>query len=474
MPDSIRILTGGKIIHFIGIGGTGMNALASMLADLGHPITGSDFQKTPTTQQLEKSGIKIWYTHKPKHISDTCGLVVYSAAISADNPEITKAHQLGIKIRKYSEMLGLLMQKKQGIAISGSHGKTTISALLSYLLTRAGQDPSYIIGGYVPDLTSSAGRREGDLTGSAHPGQGDYFIAEACEYDRSFHNLSYKIALINNIEPDHLDYYKDLNEIIEAFHVFAQQISPDGFILVNADNAPALKAVQDLPHKIITFGLQSSANWQAKNIRMINNQWYFEVWQDNQPRLGGIKINIPGRFNVYNALAVIAISQLIGIDPKIIKPALADFQGVERRFQKVGSINGALVLDDYGHHPTELKAVLETIRITFPDRRIWCVFQPHQASRTKCFLSDFVQVFVSADKVILPDIYFARDSEMAKHEVTSNDLVEKINQAGGQAQYLPHFPEIIAYLKENLGNKDLVITFGAGDVWQVAHGLCGK
>lgn len=448
-------------IHLIGIGGTGMIGIAHCLLQREYNISGSDLQSNNLLKQLHAQGIKIYPGHNERHINPNCHLVVKSAAIKDDNPEIVKAKQLQIPVIKYSQMLGLLMRDKYGIAVAGCHGKTTTSALMAYTLKVAKQYPSFVIGGYVTDLGTSA-----ELS------KGKHFVAEACEYDRSFLNLSYKIAVINNIESDHLDYYKNLKNIIGAFRTFARQLPKNGIIIANTDNQNVIKAISKLPQKIISFGLndRSKKDWTAIDIRIRNNQWQFIAVYHGKP-YGRFILGIPGEHNINNALAVIALAHFLGLNKAIVKKALSKFKGVARRFQQIGLVNGARVIDDYGHHPTEIKAVIKTAREKYSDKKIWMVFQPHQASRTRLFLDDFARVFTKANITIVSDIYFARDSESEKRRVKSSDLVKRINQYGGNSLYVQTFPEIIKYLKKHLTKNDVVITMGAGDVWKISRQL---
>ena len=456
-------------IHLIGIGGTGMNGLANCLIARGYQVSGSDNQSSPVVQQLRSKGIKVYLGHHSDNLKSGTQLVVKSAAIRDDNPELIKAERLKIPVVKYSEMLGCLMRDKYGIAIAGCHGKTTTSAMIAWLLSRARLDPSFVIGGYVTDLSNSA-----------YAGKGKYFVAEACEYDRSFLNLSYRIAVINNIEADHLDYYRDLTEIKRAFRTFASRIPKDGFIIANADDPNVRRALKDIKHKIIWFGLtgahrtphnaQRQVTWTARNIARRDNKYHFTVYHTGR-KYADFTLKVLGIHNIYNALSAIAVADLLEINKSTIKKSLGEFSGVARRFQTLGAYNGALVIDDYGHHPTEIRAVLGTARAVFPQKRLWTVFQPHQASRTRLFLADFARAFTIPDKVILPDIYFARDSAAERRRITSKDLAREINKRGGDALYLPSFALIIKYLKKRLTENDVVITMGAGDVWKIAHQL---
>ncbi|MBI4833894.1 MAG: UDP-N-acetylmuramate--L-alanine ligase [Planctomycetes bacterium] len=444
------------LIHLIGIGGTGMCGLAGCLIQRGYKVTGSDMQASPALQALKAKGIKVHIGHASKNINRRCCLVVKSAAITNTNPEIIRAKEFNIPILKYAQMVGLLMREKYGIAVAGCHGKTTTSSLLAYTLSHAGEKPSFVIGGYVTDLKASA-----------HVDKGDFFVSEACEYDRSFHSLFYKIAVITNIEADHLDYYKNLSNIIKSFRFFAGRVPNDGIIIANGDDKNTGKAIAGLKRKIISFGLSEKCDWRATDIKLKNGKWYFKALYHKKP-YSRFSLHIQGIHNIYNALAVLAVTHHLKLNKNRVRQALDKFSGVGRRFQYHGAFNGALVIDDYGHHPTEIKATLNAARGLYPDKQICLVFQPHQAHRTRCLINEFTDVLSKADKVILPDIYFARDSEAEKKRVSSKLLSEKINQKGGNAYYIPKFPEIIKHLRNHLTKHDAVITMGAGDVWKIA------
>lgn len=460
------VLKKGDCIHLIGIGGTGMVGIAHCLFQRKYQVSGSDLQLSNGLRKLQDQGIKIHIGHNEKNVPDNCSLVVKSAAIRGDNPEIVRARQLHIPILKYSQLLGFLMQEQEGIAVAGCHGKTTTSALIAYTLSVAKKNPSFVIGGFVTDLNASA-----------KLGCGKHFVAEACEYDKSFHNLVYKIAVINNIEEDHLDYYKKLNNIISAFRIFAEKTPRDGVIVANIDNENVRKAIQGIKRNIVTFSLDSTNDlsldgWVATDIKAKENKWQFTVLYKGK-KYGDFSLGISGIHNIYNALAVLAVAHLLKINKADVKKAFSDFTGVVRRFQSIGWYNGAQVFDDYGHHPTEINAVLETAHIKFPDKHIWIVFQPHQASRTRLFLSEFAEVLAKADKVVISDIFFARDSELEKKKISSRDLVNLINQKDGNAIHIATLPDIIKYLKGKLTQDDIVITTGAGDVYKIAHQLVG-
>ena len=448
----------GSQIHLIGIGGTGLSNIAFFLMSSGFKVTGSDYLDSPIIQSLRERGAKIFIGHQSANILRNIKLVIKSAAISEDNPEIVRAKKYGIPIIKYAEALGLLLNQKIGIAVSGTHGKTTTSSLISYLLHRSELDPSFIVGGVLSDFNTGA-----------HCGKGKYFVAEACEYDRSFHHLSGKIKIVNNIEPDHMDYYKTIDNLVESFHKFIAAMPSDGYVVANIENKNVLKCLRmGTNASVVTFSSKENKNsqWYPKNIRVVNDCWYFDAYK-NSKKYGSFEMGIPGDHNVTNGLVAVIVSSLLGLGRNITKKSLAEFGGVKRRFEVIARINGRLIIDDYAHHPTEVDTVLKTARKLFPGRRLWIVFQPHLYSRTKLFLKQFVRILSEADIVIMPPIYAARDTSPEQRTISSQDVVDKVNRAGGNARYFADFNDIANYLKLNTIKADIIITVGAGDGWQI-------
>lgn len=482
-------LCGESKVHFIGIGGTGMSGLAHYLSAGGSKVSGSDLQLIPSVEQyLRQSGIKIFHGHNAENVRPNTNLVVKSAAIPDTNPEIIQARKYRIPIVKYAELLGYLMGRAgYGIAVSGAHGKTTTSALMAYLLHQAGKKPSFVIGGVLKDFRSSAGYNKSK-----------YFVAEACEYDRSFHKLPAIIRVVNNIEPDHLDYYGSFGNIIKAFRAFCRMAPKNGLVIANIDSPAVRKCIKGLKTPITTFGTSPKADWYFKSVitsgskttghpqssdaivrlwttasAIRNPQSHFRVWHKRK-LYGNFRLGIPGHHNFYNALACIIAADALGINKTAIRKALAGFSGVERRFDVIS--DGAdtrerVIINDYGHHPTELASTLRTARTVYPNRRIFCVFQPHQYSRTRRFLAEFAQTLQSANVVLVPPIYSARDSQEERKKISSIHLVDKINAISPRAKYFPDFEGIILYLKANTIPGDVIITMGAGDVWEVGQML---
>ena len=456
-----RLELAGKKFHFIGAGGVGMSGLAQLLMNNRALVAGSDQIPTEVTEHLSRIGADIKIGHNAKNLSPVTDAVVISAAIKENNPELQHARERGYKIYKYAEMLGELMDHYEGVAVSGTHGKSTTCGWLTYILKKSGMDTNFIIGANVNQLDCSSGVADNKC-----------FVAEACEYDRSFLNLKPTIACILNIEQDHLDYYKDENEIVEAFRDFALGTKPGGVVIANGQDANVLKIVADFRRQddavqCETFGLDESCNFYTRNIALQDGLYSFDVYQ-NGTFLGSTRISLPGRHNILNALAVVAMAINIGLEPECVLRLLPDFTGMDRRLMLKDQIGHITVLDDYAHHPTEIRASLAAIRQRYEPKRLWCIFQPHQYSRTRFLLDDFAESFKLADITIVPEIYFVRDSESAKKEVNAQILVERIRGHGSQALFIESFEAISDYLMSNVRSGDLVVTMGAGDIWKVA------
>jgi len=447
----------GKRFHFIGAGGIGMSGLAQLLLKNDALVTGSDQAASGVIDKLHHIGADVKIGHSPEHLNPKTDVLVISAAIKEDNPELKLARERGMKIYKYAQMLGELMNRYEGIAVAGTHGKSTTSGWLTYLLRQAGIDVNFIIGAEISQLGSSSG-----------VGDSNFFVAEACEYDRSFLNLKPKIACILNIEQDHLDYYRDEDEIVDAFGQFALGAKSQGVLIANGRDENVAKIIRRLRTDIQceTFGFDKSCNLSTQNLRLNDGLYAFDVYY-NSELLGTTKISLPGRHNILNALAVTAIAVNIGIVPERVLELLPAFTGIDRRLMLKGQFGQITVLDDYAHHPTEIRASLEAIRQRYQPRRIWCVFQPHQYSRTRFLLDDFAESFKLADITIVPEIYFVRDSQTAKKEVNSQILVEKMQANATEALFIDGFDRICNYLKENVASGDVVVTMGAGDIWKV-------
>jgi UDP-N-acetylmuramate--alanine ligase len=448
----------GNRFHFIGAGGIGMSGLAQLLIKHKAIVSGSDQMASDVTEKLCEAGADIKIGHKEHNLDPTTDAVVISAAISEDNPELMLARRENIKVYKYAQMLGELMNLYEGIAVSGTHGKSTTSGWIVHILQQAGIEPNFIIGAKISQLDSSSGAADGK-----------YFVAEACEYDRSFLNLKPQIGCILNIEADHLDYYKDEAEIVEAFEEFAKGIQKGGVLIANGQDKNVAKVIRQIPSKqrCETFGLDENCNFYAQNLQLDKGLYTFDIYHNGE-LLGAAKISLPGKHNVFNALAVTAAAVNAGLPPQQILQLLPGFTGVERRLMLKDKIGQITIIDDYAHHPTEIRASLAAMRQRYQPKRIWCIFQPHQYSRTRFLLDDFAESFKLADITIVPEIYFVRDSLAEKKEVNAQILVERLRANGTEAIFIEGFEKICDYLKEKVSPGDLVVTMGAGDIWKVA------
>ncbi len=436
-----------------------MSGIARMLLTEGVGVAGSDARDSEVLALLREMGATVHVGQRADNIAEDCEMVVISAAIKDSNPEVAEARRRGIEVVKYARALGLLMAEKKGIAVSGTHGKTTATAMIAVILTTAGFDPSFVVGGHVRDLGTSS--REG------HNG---LFVAEACEYDRSFLNLRPRIAIITNIEEDHLDYYSDLAEIVGAFTDFAALVPEDGLLIANAHDRDAIGVAHTARCRVETFGSQIEADWRAENVDPGGGRYTFDLVCRGE-RLGSVSLAIPGVHNVFNALAAAAATSALGVDFEGIKAGLGAFHGASRRAELVGQARGVTIVDDYAHHPTEIQVTLKAIRDFYRPQRLWVVFQPHQHSRTRFFLKDFARSFSNADRVIVPDIFFVRDSDQERTAVNAEDLVSELVALGSDAQYLSGWDEIVDALASRVADGDVVVTMGAGNVNSVAYAL---
>ncbi|MBM4102720.1 MAG: UDP-N-acetylmuramate--L-alanine ligase [Planctomycetes bacterium] len=448
----------GKKYHFIGIGGIGTSGLAKLLIKHGASVSGSDMSEGAVLNDLIGRGVAIHLGHRAENLPDDVDAVIISAAIPASNPELTRAGEKGLKIYKYAEMLGKVFDQYAGIAVCGTHGKSTTSAWTAVSLEKAGLNPSFIIGADIPQLGGSSGA-----------GGAEWFVAEACEYDRSFLNLHPRIAAMLNIEADHLDYYRDEDEIVDAFADFARNIRPDGVLVANGRDRNIARILRrpGLSAKIVTFGLDLSCQFTAVNPELIDGLYHFDILY-NGTLFGTTHISLPGLHNIENALAVAAMLTETGLPAQRICELLPEFTGTDRRLMFKGKFGGITVMDDYAHHPTEIRASLAGIRQQYQPHRLWCVFQPHQYSRTRFLLDDFAESFKLADITIVPEIYFVRDTAESKSKVSAEALVERIRQSGSDALFINDFGGILEHLQNHVEPGDLVVTMGAGTIWKVA------
>ena len=447
----------GKRVHLIGIGGTGMRALARVLLDRGAIVTGSDQSPSGCIERLIDAGAKVTIGQKARNIPESCDLVAYSAAIHDQNPELVAARASGCEVIKYSRMLGKLMANRIGIAVAGTHGKSTTAAMVSYVLSAAGADPSFVVGATVEQLGGPSGA-----------GSGKHFVVEACEFDRNFLDLQPQVAAILNVEEDHLDCYRDIDAIIEAFRAFVARIPCDGVLVVNGEDRNALAAAETASAQVETFSLEETATWSGTNLSVDRGVYSMDVLCGGE-HFCRLRVPLPGRHNASNALGSLALLHHCGISGEQIADLLPRFTGAYRRMTLKGRRGGITVIDDYAHHPTEIQTTLRAIRDHYEPKRLFCVFQPHQHSRTRFLLNNFARSFANTTEVIVPDIYFVRDSELEKDYISSRDLVAQIRFNGGRAAYLQTFEEIVRYLLTKLQGGDLIVTMGAGNIWEVAH-----
>lgn len=448
-------------VHFIGIGGISMSGLAEILLDEGFTISGSDSKESDLTKHLEAKGISVFYGQKASNIIPGIDLVVYTAAIHEDNPEFAQAKAQGLPMLSRAELLGQIMDNyEQSIAVAGTHGKTTTTSMISQILLEAKTDPTITVGGILEAIN-----------GNLRVGESEVFISEACEYTNSFLNFRPKYSIILNVEAEHLDFFKDLDDIRKSFHKFAANTLADGATIINGEIDNYTEIVEGLPQRIITYGLNSSYDYYAENITYDEKACaIFSVMHDGQ-KIMDVHLNVPGKHNVSNSLAAIALCDIMDIPNETVISGLLKFGGANRRFQYKGKIDGITIIDDYAHHPTEIKATL-TAAANYPHERLVLVFQPHTYSRTKAFLDDFAEVLSMADVVVLADIYAAR--EQNTYGVSSKDILNLLKKKGTEAYYLPSFEEIEKFLLKNCINGDLLITMGAGNVVEIGEALLGR
>lgn len=447
-------------VHFIGIGGISMSGLAQVLLGQGFHVSGSDAHKSDLTAQLEEKGALIMYGQSASNITPDIQAVVYTAAIHDDNPELCAARALQIPCLARAELLGQIMQNYETpIAVSGTHGKTTTTSMISEILLNADTDPTLSIGGILPSIH-----------GNIRVGNSGLFVTEACEYTNSFLSFYPKISLILNIEADHLDFFKDIQDIRHSFRKFAALLPKDGILIINGDIQNLSELTEGLECKIITYGKSSSNDYYPEEITYDNfaKPTYYLCHQGSREQ---ITLGVPGEHNVYNSLAAAALSLTLGIPMDAIKSALAHFNGTDRRFQLKGEVDGVTIIDDYAHHPTEISATLAAAK-NYPHKKLWCVFQPHTYTRTKAFLPEFAKALCAADHVILADIYAARETDTLG--ISSKTLQKEIQALGTVCDYFPTFSEIETFLKKNYSPGDLLITMGAGDVVNIGENLLTK
>ena len=444
-------------IHFVGIGGIGMSGIAEVLLTLGYRVTGSDLKRSETVERLEQRGVRVFLGHDASHV-EGAHVVVYSSAVARENPEVQGARQRGIPVIARAEMLAELMRLKYGIAIAGTHGKTTTTSMVAAALAAGGLDPTVVVGGRVHGLGTNA-----------RLGQGEFLVAEADESDGSFLKLSPTIAVVTTIDAEHLDHYADLEAIRAAFREFVNKVPFYGAAVLCLDQPNIQQLIPDVEKRVITYGLETGADLTARRLEFEGMRSRFEVVLRSKP-LGACELHVPGRHNVLNALAALAVGLDLEIPFPILEGALAGFRGVQRRFQIRGEAQGVLVVDDYGHHPAEIRATLAAAKAGF-DRRVISVFQPHRYSRTLHLRQEFLTAFYQADVLVVMDIYPAGETPIPG--VHARDLAEGVAAHGHrEVHYLgSDRAAVVRFLKETVRPGDLVLTLGAGDVGHIGAEL---
>ncbi len=445
-------------IHFIGIGGISMSGLAEILLEEHFTISGSDRTASPLTELLEAKGAQIFIGQCAENIQPGCELVVYTAAIHADNPEYQRAKELGIPMLSRAQLLGQIMTNYDtAIAVSGTHGKTTTTSMIASILMKADTDPTISVGGMLPLIG-----------GNIRVGKSQTFLTEACEYTNSFLHFHPTIGIILNIEEDHMDFFKDLADIRSSFHRFAGLLPKEGLLIINSAIENWEEITQGIAARTVTCGFLPTDTYQAVDITYDSKALPSFTLIKSGILKGRISLGVPGLHNVQNALAALALADALSIPLPDACLGLEAFTGTDRRFQYKGQVHGFTVLDDYAHHPTEIRATLEAAA-QYPHREIWCVFQPHTYTRTKAFLEEFANSLTLADHVILADIYAARETDTLG--ISSQTLLEKLKARGCDAYYFSSFSDIEKFLLKKCLHGDLCITMGAGDVVNIAENL---
>ncbi|MBR3602917.1 MAG: UDP-N-acetylmuramate--L-alanine ligase [Lachnospiraceae bacterium] len=447
-------------VYFVGIGGISMSGLAEVLLSEGFQISGSDMKESPLTDKLSSLGASIYYGQTVSHIDESVDLVVFTAAIHEDNPEYIAMKELGIPSLTRAELLGQLMRNyKIPIAVSGTHGKTTTTSMVAEVLLASDTDPTLSIGGILKSIE-----------GNIRIGKSPYFVTEACEYTNSFLSFFPKIGIILNVEEDHMDFFKDIHEIVDSFHKFAALLPEDGSLIINDEIEHKETIMGNLNCGIIRYGFTPDCDYYASDISYDElGHGIYTLIRKNLPPCK-VELGVPGRHNISNSLATFALSDLLQLPEENTLRALKAFSGTDRRFEYKGQLGGITIIDDYAHHPTEITATL-TAAANFPHKRLWCIFQPHTYTRTKAFLKEFAQSLLAADKIILAPIYAARETDTLG--ISSVTLKEEIEKLGKECLHFDTFDEIENFLLQNSINGDLLITMGAGDIVKVGENLLG-
>lgn len=446
-----------KRIHCLGIGGIGLSAVAEILNDNGHIVSGSDIKYSDVTSHLESIGIKVYYEHQAQNV-DGVDAIVYSAAVSDENPEVIRARELNIPLFSRAEVLGMLMENyENSIAICGTHGKTTVTSMTSLVLRNAKYKPTILVGGNLPEIN-----------GNVEIGDNKYFVTEACEYMDSFLNLKPSIGVILNIDSDHLDYFKDMDHIVRSFKSFVEKVGDDGVIVAYGDN-PFVKEILKNRENKITYGYSESCDYYADYI-MFDDRGFpeYDLLHKGEA-VARIKLAVPGEHNVLNSMASFVTAKYLGVDTDVIVSTLADFGGTHRRFDYTGiTENKVRVIDDYAHHPTEVRATLSAAK-NIKHNKLWVIFQPHTYTRTKALFDDFIDCFEDTDALILTEIYAARERDI--YNISTKKLYDAMKEAHPEREiyHISEFDEIAAFIRKNACEDDIVITMGAGDVNKIGE-----
>ncbi|MGE5139106.1 MAG: UDP-N-acetylmuramate--L-alanine ligase [Rudaea sp.] len=446
----------GKHIHLVGIGGIGLSAIARVLLSRGYRVSGSDPASGPITESLAAAGAEIYTRHRAENISPDTDLVIVSSAIGPDNPEVRAAMAQGIRVAKRREILSELAADFKTIAVAGSHGKTTTTALVALILTDAGFDPTAIIGGIVPEFASNA-----------RAGRGEYFVIEADEYDYAFLGLAPYVAVITNVDYDHPDIFPTRSDYAAAFGEFAHRVHSDGTLIVCGQDGGAVEAASRATARVERYGLDADLNWQAVNVRANDaGGSTFTVMREGE-KIGEIVLRIPGTHNVLNALAALVAADAVAVPFATAAQTLERYTGTSRRFQLLGEFGGVAIVDDYAHHPSEIRATLAAARERYPGRRLWAVFQPHTFTRTRALMDEFAQAFGAADIVIITEVYPAREKETLG--VSGRDLVARMKHR--DVRFIATLDGTADYVERRIAPGSVLVTLGAGDVNGVAQRL---
>lgn len=441
--------------HFIGIGGSGMGPLASLMLAKGYTVSGSDLKESPVVKQLREKGAEVFIGHRAENV-DGAQILVYSSAVTPENPEMKEAKRLNIPVLRRAQLLAQLMNAQTGVSVAGAHGKTTTTSMVSNLLIKADFRPTTAVGGIVNGASSNAAL-----------GDGKYFVAEMDESDGTFLYFYPRYAVVTNVDFEHVDYYHTFENVLAGYKKFMQQVSHDGYLLVWGEDPNLRRLSSDLKCKVLTYGFEENNDIYADNIKASDKGGSYDCYYQDK-KIGRIELVIPGKHNILNSLAAVGIGMLMGIDFKTIQASLQEYRGVQRRFSIRGTVNDVMVVDDYGHHPTEIKATIETARL-FNAKRLVTVFQPHRYTRTQFLMEEFADTLALTDYLVLTDIYAA--SEKPIEGVTSEKLWERIRAKGKISGAYRKKDEILKHLAQVVQSGDLVLILGAGDINQLSEQL---